>query len=817
MRVPLSWLREYALVDAPARNVAAALVRAGFEVEKVEAVGADVTDVVTAEVLAIEELSGFKKPIRYVQVDTGGAQRSLVCGATNFSVGDRVAVALPGGLLPGDFRITARETYGYVSDGMICSARELGVGDDHTGILVLDPATPLGADVADLLSLRDDVLDIAVTPDRGYGFSVRGIAREVATAYGVAFADPGIADVAPADGNGYPVEVVDTAGCPRYVARSVRSVRAATASPLWLQRRVTLTGMRSISLVVDVTNYVMQGLGQPLHAFDLATLRGPIGVRRATAGERLRTLDAVDRPLDVEDLLITDDSGPVAMAGVMGGASTEVTAATIDVLIEAASFDPVAIGRTSRRHGLVSEASKRFERGVDPDLAAAAADLAVRMIAELAGGSVDDAATDVDHRAARPVITLALDAPGRRAGREYDADVVRARLADVGCAVSGGDPLTVVPPSWRPDLTEPVDLTEEVIRLEGYDTVPSRLPVAPAGRGLTVTQRARRWVGEALAGFGCTEVTPYPFMSLDALDLLGLRPDDVRRAAPRIANPVSDAEPVLRTTLLPGLLAVLVRNVGRGNADLALFEVGPVFADHPDRVPGPRVGVAGRPSDDELAALAAGLPGEAEHLGVVLSGAVERGGWWGPPRAASWNDAVEAARIVAAATTTPLEVRAGAAMPWHPGRCAELVVDGAVVGYAGEMHPRVVDAFGLPRRTVAVELSLAPLWAHAATVVRARDLPTFPPASVDVALVVDRSTPAVAVERALRDGAGGLLEAVRLFDVYEGDRVTAGSKSLAFSLRFRAADATLTDEQVNALRDAAVAAAHASCGAVLRS
>ncbi|HVF21397.1 MAG TPA: phenylalanine--tRNA ligase subunit beta, partial [Mycobacteriales bacterium] len=534
MRVPMSWLREYAPVDASGREVAAALVRAGFEVEKVDQVGADVQGVVVGEVLDVETLEGFKKPIRFVRLSTGDAERSVVCGATNFVAGDRVAVAVPGGLLPGDFRITARETYGRVSDGMICSSRELGVGDDHSGILVLDPATPLGADVAELLALRDEVLDIAVTPDRGYGFSVRGIAREVATAYGVGFADPGVRAVRVA-GGGYPVQVEDVAGCPRYVARVVRGVDSAAPSPLWLQRRVTLTGMRAISLVVDVTNYVMQGLGQPLHAFDLGALQGGVVVRRALPGERLRTLDDVDRAFHPEDLVIADDSGAVALAGAMGGATTEVTGATSDVLIEAACFDAVSVGRTSRRHGLVSEASKRFERGVDPDLAAVAADIAVGMIAELAGGTVDAAVTDVDHRPERPVIVMSLDAPGRRAGRDYDAHVVRQRLLDVGCEVAGDDPIQVRPPSWRSDLTEPVDLTEEVIRLEGYDTIPSTLPAAPAGGGLTVTQRARRWVGSSLAGAGWTEVTPYPFMAEEALDLLGFDAEDPRRRAPRIA------------------------------------------------------------------------------------------------------------------------------------------------------------------------------------------------------------------------------------------------------------------------------------------
>jgi len=817
MRVPLSWLRELVPVDASGREVAEALIRAGFEVEQVEQVGHDVQGVVVGEVLAVEELTDYKKPIRFVRLMMADGERSVVCGARNFAAGDRVAVALPGGLLPGDFRITARETYGRISDGMICSARELGIGEDHTGILVLDPSTPLGADVAELYSLRDEVLDIAVTPDRGYGFSVRGIAREVATAFDLPLSDPGAA-VAPSGGTGgHPVTVDDVLGCQRYVARAIRGLDPGALAPLWLQRRVTLTGMRPISLVVDVTNYVMQALGQPLHAFDASAVRGPIVVRRARPGERLRTLDDVDRDLSTEDLCIADDSGPIALAGAMGGLATEVTTATTDVLVEAAHFDAVAIGRTSRRHGLVSEASKRFERGVDPNLAPAAAQMALELLVELGGGMLDDAHSDVDHRRERPVITMAVALPAQRAGRDYTASVVRQRLVDVGCEVDGTDPLLVVPPSWRPDLTEPVDLTEEVIRLEGYDTVPSVLPAAPAGRGLTVHQRARRWIGSALAGAGCTEVTPYPFMSAAVLDILGLAAQDERRRAPRIANPVNDAEPVLRTTLLPGLLSVALRNVGRGRPDLALFELGPVFRDRPDRSVPPRPSVAGRPSADELAELDLSLPDERECVAVVLTGARERAGWWGPGRGSTWSDAIELARLVAAATSAPLDVRRGDRPPWHPGRCAELVVDGAVIGHAGELHPRVVESLGLPRATVALEIEVAPLVKHAARTVRASDLSMFPSATVDVALVVAAATPAAEVESALRAGAGPLLEMIRLFDVYAGDRVAVGSKSLAYSLRFRSADMTLTDHAVNDLRDAAVAQAIKRTGAALRS
>ena len=812
MRVPLSWLREYAPVTAGGREVAERLIRAGFEVEHVERVGGDVKDVVVGEVLEIEELTGFKKPIRYVRLDLGHRQGNVVCGATNFSVGDRVAVAVPGAVLPGDFRISARETYGRTSEGMICSARELGIGEDHAGILVLDPNAPLGQDAVEVLGLGDEVLDIAVTPDRGYAFSIRGVAREAATAFGVEFTDPGLMPV-PAPGGGHPVTIEAADGCRRYVARTVRDVSPLAPAPFWLRQRITMAGMRPISLVVDVTNYVLLDVGQPLHAFDLAKVAGGIVVRRARPGETLRTLDGVERTLDPEDLVIADESGAVAIAGVMGGASTEVSGETRDVLVESAYFTPAGIGRTSRRHLLSSEASKRFERGVDPELAPVAAERAVALLTSLAGGTADPGGTDVVDLPSRPVITMSAGEPGRRAGVHYDRATVERRLAQVGCTVSGTDPLTVVPPSWRPDLTEPVDLTEEVMRLEGYDEIPPALPPAPPGRGLTRRQRLVRRLGRALADAGWAEVVPYPFMAESVLDALLVPAGDERRRAPRIANPVSDAEPLLATTLLPGLLASLTRNVGRGLPDVSLFQVAPVaIARSSD--PAPRPSLDARPDDATLAALDAVLPHQPLHLGAVLTGLREPRGHWGPGRAGTWEDAVEAVRLAARTLHARVEVRAGDTPPWHPGRGAAVLSGGEVVGHAGELHPRVCAALGLPPRTCAVEVDLEPLLATAVEHVTVPPLSSHPPAYVDVALAVSPETPAADVEAALRSGAGDLLEDIRLFDVYAG--LADGRRSLAYRLTFRSPEGSLTSEKVNAMRDAAVAEAAARTGAMLR-
>ncbi|WP_242911229.1 phenylalanine--tRNA ligase subunit beta [Actinomadura terrae] len=827
MRAPLSWVREY--VELPAgvtgRELAAKLIAAGLEVETVERAGADLTGpLVVGRVLAIEELAGFKKPIRYCQVDVGqangtGEPQNIICGATNFAVGDHVVVILPGGVLPGGFEIGARKTYGRLSEGMICAVDELGIGDDHAGILVLPSDTTPGTDAVELLGLRDDVLDIAVTPDRGYALSIRGIAREAATAYGVPFKDPADVELPADTGASYPASIADPSACDRFVLREVRGFDPDATTPVWMQTRLYRAGMRPVSLAVDVTNYLMLELGQPLHAFDRSKLTGPIVVRRAAPGEALETLDHAKRTLDPEDILITDESGPISMAGTMGGLATEIDDRSSDMVIEAAHFDAVGTARMSRRHRLHSEASYRFERGVDRELPLYASYRAARMLAELGGAEIVPGVTHAQAPVERVTVTMAAGHPGRVAGVTYTPDTVVRRLEDVGCAVAGGtgegDVLTVTPPSWRPDLVDPNDLAEEVIRLEGYEDIPVRAPRPSNGRGLTLQQRLRRRVGRALAGAGYVEVLSFPFAAEKDWDDLQLPAGDDRRTALRLANPLSEDEPLLRTTLLPGLLRALVHNVGRGFGDAALFEMGLVFRPRPDAPErAPRLGVDRGPTPEEVASVEAALPDQPHRVAVVLSGDREPSGWWGAGRPALWADAVEAARTVAREAGVELEVRADQHAPWHPGRCAALYAGDVLVGHAGELHPRVTKAYGLPPRTCAMELELRRLGEPAAP--RAPHVSTYPVATQDVALVVDSDVPAARVAAALREGAGELLEAIRLFDVYTGEQVGEGRKSLAYTLRFRAPDRTLTAEEATTARDAAVAAATAHTGATLR-
>lgn len=660
---------------------------------------------------------------------------------------------------------------------------------------------------------------------------MRGVARETATAYGLPLRDPALLDVPGPNAEGHPVEVADPFGCDRFTARTVSGLNPEARSPIWLRRRLQKAGMRPISLAVDITNYVMLEVGQPLHAYDRSRVQGALGVRRAEPGEKLTTLDGVRRTLDPEDLVITDERGVIGLAGVMGGADTEIADAapdpqtgrvsgTTEVVIEAAHFDPIAIARAARRHKLPSEASKRFERGVDPLAAPAAAQRTVDLLVLLADGTAGAGVTEVISPSAPHTVAMPADHPAKVAGVAYDRETVVRRLQQVGCDVYGQDDLVVTVPSWRPDLRAPNDLAEEVIRLEGYENLPSTLPKPPAGRGLTDHQRLHRRIGRALAAAGYTEALNYPFISEQVLDQLGLAADDPARRVVTLVNPLSDEEPALRTTLLPGLLGALRRNDGRGSHDLALFETGLVF--HPSGHPpvAERLPVDHRPTDEQLAAINKALPVQPRHAAVVLAGAREQAGWWGKGHPADWADAVEAARLIARESGTELLIRAGQYGPWHPGRCAELavVIDGdeRVVGHAGELHPRVLKALGLPARTCAMEIDLDAVEAAGTGTVEAPRIATFPVATQDVALVVDAGVPAAEVEAVLREGAGELLESIRLFDVFTGEQLGEGRKSLAYALRFRAADRTLTVEEASAARDAAVALAAERTGAVLR-
>jgi phenylalanyl-tRNA synthetase beta chain len=852
VRAPLSWLAEYTDLapGATGAEVAASFVSVGLEEEAIH--GGDLTGpVVVGRVLSFDEqVQKNGKPIRFCVVDVGrhgqmvteGKHQEIVCGAVNFDVGDLVVVVLPGAVLPGGFEVEARKTYGRVSNGMICAEDELGIGHDHTGIVVLTrllspeqlSGVRVGDDALALLGLGEEVVELNVTPDRGYCYAMRGLAREYWHSQGSpdgGYRDPALLTAPAATEDGYAVRLADAApidgqvGCDRFVGRIVRGIDPNRASPQWMQRRLTQMGMRPISLAVDVTNYVMLALGQPLHAYDIDTLSGSIEVRRARPGETLTTLDDVERRLDPEDLLITDGGDALlGIAGVMGGATSEVSPTTTDVLIEAAHFDPVTVARSSRRHRLVTEASKRFERGVDPALPPAAAQLVVDLLVEHGGGTADPAVTDVDDTEPRDAYQLDVGLPARLVGVDYARErVVEILRAEGGNVVDdGGDTVRVTPPTWRPDLVDGPDYAEEVARIDGYSKIPSVVRTPPSGRGLTHAQRVRRIVANALAARGFVEVLTYPFVSEGLADAFGLPADDERRYAVRVANPLSDEAPLMRTSVLATLVDALRRNVSRGRKDVALFEVGMVTlpgagATHTAPVPG----VDRRPDEATIGAIYDAVPPQPRHVAAVLAGEAERSGWWGPGRTATWEDAVESALAVTRAVAVSVDVVPETDhAPWHPGRCARIVLRGEpaeVVGYAGELHPKTLAALGLPPRTVALELDVEVLVRASEETTRYHEISTFPAALTDIALVVADTVTAAEVERSLRSGAGSFLEEVSLFDVYAGEQIGDGKTSLAYRLTFRAPDRTLTTEEVNGFRDAAVAAAGNAVGAVQRT
>ena len=825
MRAPLSWFTGVLRQGDPAwsataEEVDAGFVRVGFEIEDVEPFPEITGPLVVGRVESIEELTGFKKPIRFCQVDVGEKQpRGIVRGARNFAEGDLIVAALPGVVLPGPFEIAARKTYGKTSDGMICSVAEMGIGADASGILVLAPGTAEpGADARDVLGLADTAIDINVTPDRGYAFSVRGLGRELAGSFGVPFVDPGADRPALADDGSreaWPVVIEPDSSAVRYTARVITGVDAGAVSPWWMQKRLLVAGIRPISAIVDITNYVMIELGQPLHAFDADKITGTITVRSAAPGEKLTTLDDVERVLDPEDVVIADESGPIALAGVMGGGSTEVSGATTTVLLESATFDQVRVFRTGKRHKLTSEASKRFERIVDPEITVAASDRAAELIVEIAGGVIASplAGVRVDTEPVTP-ITIAADEPDRVAGISYAPGTTAARLAEVGCAVSGTDPLSVTPASWRPDLRERADLVEEVVRLEGLELIPAIPPNAPAGTGLTAAQRRRRSIGRVLAVDGFTEVLPYPFMPAGVFDQWNLAPDAERRRTVKVLNPLERDRPELNTTLLPGLLEMTTRNIARGQRDLALFTIGQVVIAGDNVAAVDALDVTRRPDDAEIAALDASLPRQPLYVAGVLTGLRDPAGPWGPGRAADYLDAFEAVRTVTGAAGVQIELVAADVVPWHPGRCAAVVVDGETVGHAGELHPAILERAGLPKRLCAFEIDIDAL--PLTTVLPSPKVSVFPAVLQDLAVVVDAAVPSADVAAALRAGAGDLLESLELFDVFTGDQVGEGNKSLAFALRFRAGDRTLTEDEANAAKLAAVDEAGSRVGARLR-
>ncbi len=800
MKTTMRWLREF--VDLPTEDpgeLASVLDNLGFAVEEVRRIDAPFSGVVVGSVTVIRPHPDADS-IRLATVDTGDRQVEVVCGAWNFDVGATIAFSPPGATLRdpdgNPFEVGERAIRGVVSPGMICSLRELGLGDDHTGILVLADGTPLGTDFASLLPYPDVMFDLEITPNRPDAMCTEGIARELAAHYQVPLRTPEVEITESGPPATVTVDLQDPDGCPRFTAREVRGVTVGPA-PLWMRIRLEACGVRSLSNVVDVSNYVMLELGHPNHVFDRHRLGDRIVVRRAGDGERLETLDGVTRELTAADLVIADATKPVGLAGVMGGGDSEVSAATTDVVIEAAYFDPPTVLLTAKRHGLHTEASARFQRGMDPNNAERANRRVAQLLAEHAGGVAAPGAVDAYPAHIPPwQVELPLAEVERVTGRRFTSDEVTSILERLGFECQGADPLAVTVPTRRPDVCEPVDLIEDIARLWGYDNFGDEVSLGYGG-GLPAREQRLRKVRAVMVGAGYSEAQTFAFVGQADLDGLGLPADDRRRQGIAVVNPLREEEGVMRTTLLPGLLKAAANNLNRRVPDVALFEAGKVFIPAPDQAVDPD------------------LPAQPDALAWVLAG----------PQGASWDGAAREPdvfdatgvwqRLAASLELGGAELRQASPPAMHPERSAEVTWEGSVFGVVGELHPNVAAAFGLEGRVAVGEIDLErvlatpPFWTF--------ETPSsYPPVIFDLAFDCAAELPAAALVATVRRVAGPLLERLDVFDVFTGDQLGEGRKSIAVRLGFRAPDRTLTDEEMAPIRRAIAAAVEDEVGGMLR-
>ncbi|MCW3042278.1 MAG: Phenylalanyl-tRNA synthetase beta chain [Actinobacteria bacterium] len=799
MLVPLSWLADYVAIDRDAESLAAALTSAGLKVEAIHRPGADIEGVVVGEVQQILPHPNADK-LQLVDVTTGVSVRPIVCGAHNFKVGDKVPVALPGARLPGDMTIGRATIRGEVSEGMLCSARELGVADDHSGILVLPPDTELGAEVTKVLGLDDVVLDIEVTTNRPDAMSLLGIAREVAAITGGHVTFPALrmnraTSGSPAVEELAQVTVEDPAGAPRYLARVITGVTPGP-SPEWVAKRLTAAGVRPISNIVDATNYALLVTGHPMHAFDLDKLSGSkIVVRRALATEQLVTIDGATRELAADDLVIADAEGPVALAGIMGGRDSEVSDTTTRILLESAYFDPASVLRSSKRHGLRSEASARFERGADPNNVPYAAELASALIQEWAGGESAPGAIDVYPEPVEPwTLTLRPERVNEVLGTNLSVEAMVDDLRRLGLnpVVEDGK-IRVTVPTRRPDLRAEWDLVEEIARLTGYDRIPSRIPSGARVGGLNRPQRLQRRVRNLLTGAGLFEAVTSALIGPADLDRMGYPPEHPARSALRLTNPLTVDESILRPSLLPGLVASAARNVARRNLCVRLFEVGRCFV----------------PRETNL------LPEEPLRLGMVFHGPIPQE-WHTPSRELDFFDLKGVVEMLMEGLRIDYTFGPTTRDPFTRGRTAALVAPGGAFGTIGELTPATAERYGFTNRVVAAELELGKLLELARDPAQAKELTRFPPVLLDLAVVVPEAVEAAEIMELARSAGGPALVDVRVFDVYRGEQAGAGRKSLALSLTFLRPDRTLTQDEAVAARDAIAGALQKRLGAEVR-
>ncbi len=775
MRVPYAWLRELCPVEQTVEELAELLTAKGIHVEGILRPWGGLSGVVAARVIEVLDHPNSDK-LCLARVDAGSlGEHPVVVGVRNMAAGDVVPYAPPGARVPVlDEPLSAKELRGETSEGMLCSPRELAISADHTGILVLPAGVDPGADVAAAFGLDDAVIDIEVEPNRPDLLSVLGVAREASMATGVPLIEP---DLSVPEGEEQAdavatVKIEDLERCPRYLARVIRGVTSRPA-PIVAQARLTAAGMRPISAVVDATNYVLLELGHPLHPFDLQLLAGPgIVVRRAEDGERLVTLDGVDRKLTDEDLVIADLEKPVAVAGVMGSAVAEVSEQTSDVLLESAYFSPLGVLRTARRLGLRTEANMRFERGADPEAVPRAADRAAQLIAEWSGGTVVAGVIDGGEPPARRHVAVRPERASLLLGFEVSAPDIREAFGRLGIRAAQTDGVVDVEvPGYRVDLDREVDLIEEVVRVRGYEEVGASLPGVRQRGGEMESYAFRRRVRHALARAGVREAMSLSFANRDDLALMGVDPD----AQLKVGNPLAADEGWMRPSLIPGLVRALARNRARQVPGAALFETGHVFTS--DEAP----------------------YREWEQVAFAFNGSA--GTWWGGhAREFDFYDAKGALELLMAGLGIKdwsLGEPAGA--PFHPARSARVLIAGEPVGEIGELDPGALEPYDVPGRASAAWLPMDVLAEHATDLLTYAEIPRFPPVRRDLAFVVDASAGAEAVRAALVEAGGDLVGDVVLFDVFTGRPIPEGKKSFAFAVDFRAPDRTLTDDEADAV------------------
>lgn len=820
MRVPVSWLRELVKLGPQVTDaqIQEAFVSLGFEVESVIIHGSVTGELLTGEVVEIKHLDQFKKPIRYCKVKIGSQTRGIVCGATNFSEGDKVVVAMPGAVLPGNFEIAVRKTYDHLSEGMICSERELGISDSHEGILVLNKSVNSGSDAKKILGLGETVFELSVLPDRGYALSMRGIAREVAAYFNKKYQDPitKYKRMKPTR-SGVNGKILANKKVANFSLVTLSGVNPNASTPEFIKHRLNQMGMRSISLPVDVTNYVMFELGQPLHAFDKKSVKGTISVRLAKKGEKIKTLDNQVRALMDTDLVISDSQKAISIAGIMGGANSEISERTREIVIEAATFDAATISHTARRLGLTSEASKRFERSTDPNLPEYAARRAAQLLVEFGGGKIVGAKYKKSPLPAKR-IRLKFEQVYSVTGIAIKRSEVIKNLNKIGIkTLEGEKSLTAVIPSWRSDLETPNDLIEEILRLHGYQHIKGRLPKAPSGFGLPKELKIKRQMSQVMAASGSHEVLTYPFMAEADLNKLQLSSKDDRFKFIKIFNPLSDEKPALRTTLLPGLIEVAIRNLSRGINNFSIFEIGNVFQNHKNFKSIPKIGTGFPPKKLTLKEIDSSLALENLHLSLIAVGQSIESGWWGEGHDHSASSVGQILKSLFDQLAIEISFQGTGANPWHPGRSTKLLAAGEVIGEFGQLHPTVVNNFGLSKDVFGFEISLAKIIDLSARDRKYSAIGKMPFAIEDLALVVNQEQNALEIQDAIKRAGGNLMESVNLFDTFTGQQIGEGKKSLTFRLLLRADDRTLTSDDLGQVRERILRRVREDFGARVRT